>query len=222
MTTPAAGSQILVLASASPRRRELLTALGIRFLIDPSPVPEPERKPGELASAFVVRAARAKARAVAARHATGLVLGADTIVQVKNRLLGKPASEEEARHMLRSLSGRWHEVFTGICLIDRTSGRSSSEHACSRVHFRRLHGAEIDWYVSTGEHRDKAGAYAIQGLASLFIDRIEGCYFNVVGFPIYTFARVCRRLGFPLLPEIISARRMPGARKPLAGGINST
>ena len=202
MTTPVTGSQILVLASASPRRRELLAALGIRLLIEPSPAPEPARKPGEPAAAFVMRAARAKAGVVARRHTTGLVLGADTIVQVGNRILGKPASEEEARHMLRNLSGRWHEVFTGICLIDCASGRSRSGHACSRVHFRRLQGQEIEWYLATGEHRDKAGAYAIQGLASLFIDRIEGCYFNVVGFPIFTFARVCRRLGFRLLPGI--------------------
>jgi len=209
MTTPVTGGPILVLASASPRRRELLAALGIRFLIDPSPAPEPDRKPGEPASAFVVRAARAKAGAVAARHTTGLVLGADTIVQVKSRVLGKPTCREEARQMLRSLSGRWHEVFTGICLIDSASGRSRSGHACSRVHFRRLLGAEIDWYVSTGEYRDKAGAYAIQGFASLFIDRIEGCYFNVVGFPIFTFSRVCRRLGFPWCPR---SSRVPERR----------
>ena len=191
MATPVPGSQILVLASASPRRRELLAALGIRLRIEPSPAAEPVRRPGESAAAFVRRAARAKAGIVACRHKTGLVLGADTIVQVANRTLGKPASEEEARRMLRSLSGRWHEVFTGICLIDCASGRSRSGHACSRVHFRRLRRQEIDWYLATGEHRDKAGAYAIQGLASLFIDRIEGCYFNVVGLPV---SLVCRRL----------------------------
>ena len=194
-TLPAAGLP-LILASASPRRREILAALGFAPHIEPGNIPEPEPKPGETAGTFTVRAARAKARSVAVRHRSGLVIGADTVVIAKDRILGKPASPQEAGDMLRSLSGRWHEVVTGICLIDTAASHSGSASARSRVHFRRLSREDIDWYVSMGEYHDKAGAYAIQGYASLFIDRIEGCYFNVVGFPVFTFARLCRRLGY--------------------------
>jgi septum formation protein len=201
MTTATAAGRTFVLASASPRRRELLTALGFKVSTDPSTIPEPERKPGESAAVYVVRAARVKAREVAARHANGLIIGADTIVVTNDLILGKPASADEARRMLRNLSGRWHEVFTGICLIDNVCGRSGSACSRSRVHMRRLAQADIDWYLSTGEYRDKAGAYAVQGYASLFIDRIEGCYFNIVGFPISTFAELCRRLGIPPRPH---------------------
>jgi septum formation protein len=198
MTTSRENSRCLVLASASPRRRELLASLGFRLSVDPSTIPEPERNPGEHAASYVRRAARIKAREVAERHPKGLIIGADTIVVARGRILGKPVSTEEARQMLESLGGRWHEVYTGICLIDKAAGRSASACSCSRVHMRRLARQEIDWYLSTGEQRDKAGAYGIQGYASLFIDRIEGCYFNIVGFPIYTFAQLCRRLGWPL------------------------
>jgi len=198
MTTLTGNGRCIVLASASPRRRELLSGLGFRLSIDPSAIPEPERKPGESAASYAVRAARIKAREVAERHPKGLIVGADTIVVARDRILGKPVSTEEARQMLESLSGRWHEVYTGVCIIDKSAGRSGSACSCSRVHMRRLARPEIEWYLSTGEHRDKAGAYGIQGYASLFIDRIEGCYFNIVGFPIYTFAQLCRRLKLPL------------------------
>ena len=103
--------------------------------------------------------------------------------------------------MLASLSGRWHEVITGICLVDCGKSRSASACAISRVHFRRLSAGEIDWYLDTGEYADKAGAYAVQGFASLFIDRIEGCYFNIVGFPVHTFEKACRRLGINLIDK---------------------
>jgi septum formation protein len=201
MTTATAADRTFVLASASPRRHELLTALGFKIITDPSTIPEPERKRGESAIAYVVRAARVKAHEVASRHANDLIIGADTIVLTNDRILGKPASVDEAERMLKSLSGRWHEVFTGICLIDKMHGRSASACSHSRVHMRRLAQSDIDWYLSTGEYRDKAGAYAVQGYASLFIDRIEGCYFNVVGFPIFTFSQLCRRLGMPPLPR---------------------
>jgi septum formation protein len=189
-----------VLASASPRRRELLETLGLKFEIDPSRMLEPELRPGERPSPYAVRVARAKARDVAKRHASGLIVGADTIVAAGSAILGKPSSREEARSMLAQLSGRWHEVFTGLCLIDVARARSASSCSRSRVHMRRLMRSEIDWYLSTDEFHDKAGAYAIQGFASIFIDRIEGCYFNIVGFPVFTFAKLARRLGVPLLP----------------------
>ncbi len=200
MTTSAGSGITLILASASPRRRELLHGLGMRPVVDPSSLPEPDRKAGEPASAYTVRAARLKAREVAGRHPSGLVVAADTIVLVEDRILGKPASADEAARMLRCLGGRWHEVHTGLCVIDRAAGRIGSAHCSSRVHFRTLSAEDVRWYLSTGEYQDKAGAYAIQGFASIFIDRIEGCYFNVVGFPIFTFAQLCRRLGCPLFP----------------------
>lgn len=200
MTTATTMGRPLVLASASPRRRELLAGLGYEILIDPSAIPEPEPNPEESAGSYAMRAARAKARDVARRHPDCLIIGADTIVVVRNGILGKPASAEEAGRMVKSLSGRWHEVLTGVCLIDPAARRSASACSRSRVHMRRLTQAEISWYVSTGEYRDKAGAYAIQGYASLFIDQIEGCYFNIVGFPIFTFAQLLRRLQLPFVP----------------------
>ncbi len=187
-----------VLASASPRRREILRGLGLRFRVDPSGLREPERQFGESPSKYVLRIARLKAEKTAERHPSGLILGVDTLVVVRKRILGKPYSRAEARAMLSSLSGRWHEVLSGVFLIDRRSGRCYSAVSRSRVHFRRLQSREIEWYLKTGEYRDKAGAYGIQGRASLFIDCIEGCYFNIVGFPVALFERLCRKAGIDL------------------------
>jgi septum formation protein len=191
-----------ILASSSPRRREILFSLGLRFRVDPSSRSEPVRRPREDFSAYAVRVAKIKAREVANRHRSGIVIGADTIVVIGDRLMGKPSSAHEAGNMLRSLSSGWHEVITGICLFDCRSGRSHSTSELSRVHFRRVSAAEADWYIGTGEYADKAGAYAIQGYGSLFIDRIEGCYFNIVGFPIAAFERLCRRAGVDLKREL--------------------
>ena len=196
-----------ILASASPRRKEILAGLGMRFTVDPCSLPEPARRPGEKPSVYATRAARDKARVVAARHAKGVVIGADTIVVCSNRILGKPADREEGREMLERLGGRWHEVITGLCLFDRNRGRTRSGFSRSRVHFRRLSAQEIRWYLDTGEYSDKAGAYAVQGYAALFIDRIEGCYFNIVGFPVAAFERLCRRLGCGLIPQLAAGNR---------------
>jgi septum formation protein len=193
MTIQTAVSDLIVLASASPRRRELLANIGIRPAIDPSTSPEPERKPKESPASYAVRAARGKAAEVAPRHPGCIILGADTIVVVGNRILGKPEDREHARQMLQILGGRWHRVITGICLTDSRTGKMKAAAEISRVHMRRLSNADIEWYLTTGEYHDKAGAYAIQGFASLFIDKIEGCYFNIVGFPIFTFANLLRR-----------------------------
>ena len=187
-----------ILASASPRRREILRGLGLRFRTRPSTVPEPLRRPGETPPLYAVRVARLKCREIGIRYDSGIVIGADTIVVLGNRIMGKPCSQEEASAMLRSLSGRWHKVITGICLLNCRTRQERSAACISRVHFRRIQPAEIRWYLDTGEYRDKAGAYAIQGYASLFIDRIEGCYFNIVGFPVATFERVCRKIGIGL------------------------
>ena len=192
-----------ILASASPRRREILGRLGLKFEVSPSRIMEPPRNPHETPARYAVRVARMKARKAADGRSCGLVLGADTIVVLGNRILGKPSSRAEARAMLQSLGGRWHEVISGLCLLDCATRRALTASSCSRVHFRRLSPSEIDWYVRTGEYRDKAGAYGIQGCASLFIDRIEGCYFNIVGFPVAAFDRLCRRMRFNLWSELI-------------------
>ncbi len=188
-----------ILASASPRRNEILSSLGLRFSVDPSRLPEPAQSHGEKPWNYAVRVARLKAREISSKHRSGFVIGADTIVVAEDWIMGKPSSIQEARSMLNRLSGAWHEVITGVCLADCRSHRIRSSYARSRVHFRHISPAEIAWYVRTGEFHDKAGAYAIQGYASLFIDRIDGCYLNVVGFPVATFERLCRRLGVDLL-----------------------
>ncbi len=191
-----------ILASSSPRRKEILAGLGMRFIVDPSNLPEPARRRGERPSVYAIRAARDKARAVAAKHKTGVVIGADTIVVCGRRILGKPSDMEEGREMLKRLGGCWHEVITGMSLVDLDKGRTRSGFGSSRVHFRRLTARETRWYLGTGEYADKAGAYAVQGYAALFIDRIEGCYFNIVGFPVVAFERLCRRLGYDLIGQL--------------------
>jgi len=170
---------ILVLASASPRRRSLLGRAGIAFRARPVFVEE-KVLPGEKPRAYVLRLARQKAGA--ARRTGELVLGADTAVVLGRRILGKPRDRREAARMLRLLSGRLHRVLTGICLLGPGPPRAGVVE--SRVWFRRLSRAEIAAYVASGEPMDKAGAYAIQGLASKFVRRIEGCCFNVMGLPV--------------------------------------
>jgi septum formation protein len=192
MTSKHPGKVDWILASASPRRRRILEELGLDFRVEPSFLPEPDLITDERPETYAGRVARMKAHAI----------GADTIVVSGSLILGKPASEKDAAGMIRSLSGRWHEVMTGVCLLDCGAGKTRSACERSRVHFRRLSAAEVDWYIGTGEYRDKAGAYAIQGYASIFIDRLEGCYFNVVGFPLARFERLCRSSGISLRDQL--------------------
>ena len=171
---------MLILASASSRRREILTAAGIDHIVRPASIPE-DRHPAESAIDFVRRMAREKAFAV--QSAPGdIVLGADTVVVVGQEVFGKPLDQPEAASMLRALSGRDHTVCTGICL--RSGQRVIVDVSQTRVWFGKLTEDEIQEYTRSGESIDKAGAYAIQGLASKFIPQIEGCYHNVVGLPI--------------------------------------
>jgi septum formation protein len=170
---------MLILASASPRRAELLRAAGIDFIVRVADVDETQI-PGESPSVYVLRLSRAKAMAVARDEE--LVLGADTIVVIENEIAGKPVDAEDARRMLTALSGKWHEVLTSVTLL--RSGRALSEVALTRVKFSEMSEAEINWYIATGEPMDKAGAYGIQGYASRFVERIEGSYSNVVGLPV--------------------------------------
>jgi septum formation protein len=179
----------LILASASPRRAELLRNAGIAFTAQATRILE-RRRQGESPRKFAERLAREKAHAIFARHPRNLVLGADTIVVVRGHALGKPRDRKDARRMLRLLSGRSHQVTTAVCLAGPDFEDARSE--TTRVTMRRLSEQEIRDYVASGEPMDKAGAYAIQGLASRFVSRIEGCYFNVVGLPVPLVYRMLR------------------------------
>ena len=187
----------LVLASASPRRRELIELLGVPFEVDPSayeePAPETHPDPAEFARSLAL----AKAEEVAARHPERLTLGADTIVVLEHRLLAKPADAADAKRMLRELSGRTHQVITGVALV--SDGESRSFHTSTDVTFRELEETEIRAYVATGEPMDKAGAYGIQGHGGLLIEGIRGDYPNVVGLPLAPLALALRELGIPVL-----------------------
>ena len=172
---------MIVLASGSPRRGEILTNAGIPFVREvPSNIDETPR-PSEPPQDYVVRLAREKAEAVGD---TGghIVLGADTTVVIEGQILGKPSSPDDAARMLRLLSGRSHEVITGICL--RSARVRVTDAAITRVWFAALSDSDLEAYAHSGEPMDKAGAYGIQGLASKFIERIDGCYFNVMGLPV--------------------------------------
>jgi septum formation protein len=189
----------LILASASPRRAELLHSAGFEFDIDPANIEEGPRD-GELPATYTLRVAREKAEQVASRHPEGevVVLGADTEVVIDRRILGKPSDHPDARRMLEILSGREHWVFTGLVLIGPT--RRAEEVVSTRVSFSRLTGTEMDWYVSSGEPMGKAGAYAIQGLGARFIERIDGSWSNVVGLPLATIHRLLREVQWSVDP----------------------
>lgn len=189
----------LILASASPRRRELLAALGRPFQVIAPDIDETPR-PGERPHAYARRAAAEKAAAVAARlpartGAPRIVIGCDTIVAVGDRILGKPCDAAEARRMLRALSGRWHCVISGLCvLFEGPNGawRERTLAVATRVRFRRLSRDEIAAYVASGEPMDKAGAYAIQGGAAGMVAEIRGSYTNVVGLPLAELIQMLR------------------------------
>jgi septum formation protein len=186
----------LILASASPRRAEILRNAAIPFEVVPATVDESQRI-GETPETHVRRLAMAKARAVAAGVVPpALVLGADTAVLVDTLMLAKPISDEDARRMLRLLRGRTHEVLTGVALLRLPEGELLVEHERTRVTFAALSDAEVDDYIASGEPFDKAGGYAIQGRAGRFIPRIEGCYFNVVGLPLARVYRMLCELGW--------------------------
>jgi septum formation protein len=172
----------LVLASSSPRRTEILERAGWPHEVIVAGIDE-TLFPNEAAAAYVQRLARSKAEAVARRLEHGLVLGADTTVVVGNEILGQPVDEADARRMLDLLNAKWHEVLTGVAVV-RVGGETRVAYETTRVRFAEMSAKEIDWYIATGEPFGKAGAYAIQGKASLFIEEIEGDYFNIMGLPI--------------------------------------
>jgi septum formation protein len=182
----------LILASQSPRRAELLAAAGFDFDVAPVTIDEGPLS-SESPSAHARRLALAKAREAARRNSGIPVLGADTIVVVEARILGKPRDDREAAWMLQMLSGRDHDVLTGVAVC--FGDRERAEVVSTRVRFLHMTADEIAWYVASGEPRDKAGAYGIQGLASRFVDRIEGSYSNVVGLPVATVYTMLRQVG---------------------------
>ena len=172
----------LVLASGSPRRAEILERAGWPHEVIVAGIDE-TLLPGEQAAAYVQRLARSKAEKVASGLDHGLVLGADTTVVVADQILGQPVDAADARRMLNILNAKWHEVLTGVALV-RVGGETRVAYETTRVRFAEMSDDEIDWYISTGEPFGKAGAYGIQGKASLFIEEIEGDYFNIMGLPI--------------------------------------
>jgi septum formation protein len=183
----------LILASASPRRAEILTAVGWEFekqIADIDEIELPDEKPED----YVRRLAREKAAVIAGSHQNALVLGADTIVVIENKIIGKPKDFDDARRMLEMLSGNWHEVLTGIALVKVTAGNFETKVDLqkTRVKFAELSEAEIEFLVERGEPLDKAGAYAVQAQAALFIEKIEGDYWNVVGLPVSLVFRLLK------------------------------
>lgn len=186
---------MLVLASASPRRQDLLRSAGISFTVQPADIDETPRE-GELAAACAERLAREKALAIAKSRPRDLVLGADTVVVADDLMLAKPVDAEDAVRMLRRLSGRVHQVITGVCIAGPAGKTEKCELTTASettlVTFDELSESDIRDYVATGEPMDKAGAYAIQGIAARWIPRIEGDYSNVVGLPIALVFRMLR------------------------------
>ncbi|HEY4837582.1 MAG TPA: Maf family protein [Candidatus Acidoferrales bacterium] len=188
----------VILASASPRRAEILTVAGIPFVVRASKIDE-SRLPGESPENMVERLARAKAEDVARELLPAgptIILGADTVVVVNGEILGKPGNAATAREMLLKLRGREHRVITGFALLRAQHKQIHVGHETTRVWFSEITDAEIDSYVATGEPFDKAGAYAIQGIAGRYIPRIEGCYFNVVGLPMARVWEAMKDLGW--------------------------
>ena len=188
---------LLILASASPRRADLLREAGIDVEIQPANVDE-DVEPGEPPEIYVRRVAESKGQAISQRAAGRYVLAADTAVVVDGEILGKPSGPGDAARMLRTLSGRTHLVVSAVCLMKDGQPVVETEVAVTAVEFSVLSPAEVDWYVASGESTDKAGGYGIQGLASRFVIRIAGSYSNVVGLPVAVVYRMCTEAGLLL------------------------
>ena len=188
----------IILASASPRRKELLGKIGLKFEVEPSnqeEVVSSGLEPRELAKEISLE----KAQAVASSHQNAIVIAADTFGVFRGKIVGKPRTEAEARKMLAMLSGRSHRVITGFTIIDTDSNKTLSRTVETRVYFRKLTPKEIDAYVKTGEPLGKAGAYAIQGLGSVIVEKIEGDYYNVIGLPLSALAESLKEFGVCVL-----------------------
>jgi septum formation protein len=183
-----------ILASSSPRRRELLASIGLTFDVVPSHIPE-VRDERESPEEYVARLSREKAQAIASRHPDEWVIAADTTVLLGEELLEKPADAADARRMLATIAGRTHIVYTGVTLQNVAKEWCETRIAESEVRMLPLSSEDIAWYVETGEPPDKAGAYAVQGIGAMFIDSIHGSYTNVVGLPLATLFQMLRKAG---------------------------
>jgi septum formation protein len=189
-----------VLASASPRRRELLASIGLEFVVEPSNVVE-VRQEGEAPEEYVARLSREKAHALAVLHPSEWIIAADTTVLLGDELLEKPIDHADAARMLGTIAGRTHTVYTGVTLVNLEKEHHDTRIAESEVRMLPLSDRDIEWYVRTGEPLDKAGAYAVQGIGAMFIDSIHGSYTNVVGLPLATLFQMLRRAGIDPLAE---------------------
>ncbi|OGW34256.1 MAG: septum formation protein Maf [Nitrospirae bacterium GWD2_57_9] len=187
----------IILASSSPRRREMLKQIGLRFTVDPADVDE-RVLPGEEPEAYAVRVAQDKARIAAGRVDRGIIIAADTIVVLDNKILGKPLDEADAERMLSLLSGRQHRVMTGLVLMNASTEKILADVVTTFVRFKPLAVHEIRAYALSGEPLDKAGAYGIQEKGALLVDGIEGDYFNVVGLPLCRLGQMLAELGVNL------------------------
>ncbi|MEI6731603.1 MAG: Maf family protein [archaeon] len=188
----------IILATTSPRRHSLAKTMGLDFEVVASEYEEDmslKLKPKEL----VMKFAHGKAADVAKKFDGGIVIGVDTIVVHNGKNIGKPRNEKEACKLLKSYSGKKHYVYSGVCLIDCKTGRTIQDCEITEVHFRKMEDGEIKKYIKTGEPGDKGGGYGIQGLASIFIKKINGCYYNVMGFPIYNIYKNLRKMGADVL-----------------------
>jgi nucleoside triphosphate pyrophosphatase len=188
----------IILASASPRRKEILEKTGLQFTVDESRYEEETDaglEPHELARYL----SREKARDVARRHRNALIIAADTLVVSGGRLFGKPRSEEEAREILKALSGKSHSVITGFTIIDTKAKKEFSNTVESKVFFKELNGDEIEAYIRSGEPFDKAGAYGIQGLGAVIVEKIDGDFFNVMGLPLNALSESLKKFGINVL-----------------------
>lgn len=190
----------IILASASPRRKDLLKQIGINFEIDPSNYQEEKNlnlEPHELAKYLSLQ----KAKDVALRHKNSIIIAADTFVVFEGKIIGKPDSKEEARERLKEMNGKPHSVITGFTIIDTETNKMVSKSVKTKVYFKNITPEEIDSYVASKEPMDKAGGYAIQGLGGILIDKIEGDYYNVVGLPLAVLVEELKNFGIKVLQE---------------------
>jgi septum formation protein len=194
VTAPVKETVRFILASASPRRRELLKSIGLDFDVIPSHIPE-VRGEGEAPEEYVARLSREKANAIAGQHPSSWIIAADTTVLMGDELLEKPADAKDAERMLAAIEGKTHIVYSGVTLLNRERGHHDTRVAESEVRMLPLGARDIAWYVDTGEPLDKAGAYAIQGIGAMFIDSVHGSFTNVVGLPLALLFQMLRKAG---------------------------
>jgi septum formation protein len=188
----------IILASSSPRRKQILEQVGLKFTVEVSDYEE-NPIPGMSPSKFVETLSLGKAKAVAKNHNDAIIIGADTAVFIDNKILGKPKTKEEAREMLNKLSGETHSVFTGFTVIDTKNNKIITDHIETKIKFKNLSDEEIAGYIKTGEPMDKAGAYGVQDRGALFVEYIEGDYANITGLPIVKIFEILKTLGIDIL-----------------------